>query len=215
MVDSHFYKWSSPDHEARAGMELALLACDRLSLIVETGTSAWGCDSSRLLDMIAKQFGATFASVDIRAEASLWLKYQTSNHTLFFVQDSLDFLTETFPKQFEQEIDFAYLDSFDLDFHNPGPSELHGLREFEKVCRFSRAGTIVLIDDTPAEIDEVPEVFRDYAKQFQEVYNRLPGKGSLVLTKIKDDESFEVLWHSHNLVVRILRADPLSDDNRS
>lgn len=83
MVDFHFSTWSTPGHDGRAGMEQALLACDSLNLMVETGTSAWGCDSSRLLDLVAKKFGNTFVSVDIRAEASMWLKFQTSNHSLF------------------------------------------------------------------------------------------------------------------------------------
>lgn len=215
MVDFHFSTWSTPRHDGRAGMEQALLACDSLNLMVETGTSAWGCDSSRLLDLVAKKFGNTFVSVDIRAEASMWLKFQTSNHSLFFVQDSLEFFRESFPKNFNRNIDFAYLDSFDLDFRNPEPSESHGLQEFESVCRYSRKGTIVLIDDTPAELDEVPEAFRHYAKQFQEVNNRLPGKGSLVLKKIQKNGNFEVLWHSYNLVVRILRANPLLNDSQT
>lgn len=208
LIDCHYRNWSSPSHRTRPGMELALASCDRLQLIVETGTSAWGCDSSRLFDMVARQFGATFASVDIRPEASLWLKHQVSKQTQFFVQDSLEFFRDTFSNHFKNKVDFAYLDSFDLDYSDPAPSESHCLQEFLGVCRFSRAGTIVLIDDTPANLEEIPDNFREISTKYFEEYGRIPGKGSLVRELVKSNNSFKILWESENLVIQILRANP-------
>jgi len=192
-------------------MEIALLACNRFELMVETGTSAWGCDSSRLLDLVARKNDATFLSVDIRPEASLWLRHQVSRKTFFHVQDSIDFFKSTFQKTYNRAIDFAYLDSFDLDFSNPEPSELHCLQEFKNVCRFSRVGTIILIDDTPATLEEVPESFRELAKEYLEKNGRVPGKGSLVRDLVRSDPSFQILWNSENLVIRILRSNPLRE----
>lgn len=209
IIDCHYKHWSSPNHRTRTGMEIAILASDDIHLIVETGTSAWGCDSTRLLDLVAKKSGAIFASVDIRPEASLWLKHQVSKQTMFFVQDSLEFFEETFPRNFKAEIDLAYLDSFDLDFEHPEASELHCYREFEKVCQYSRVGTIILIDDTPSNLDEIPTEHQLVAQQIYQKNDRLPGKGALVLERVKNDGSFEILWHSHNLVVRILKSNPL------
>lgn len=211
LIDYHYKKWSSPNHRTRSGMEVALLACDQINLIVETGTSAWGCDSSRLLDMVARSYGATFASVDLRPEASQWLKHQVSKNTFFFVQDSLEFFSKTFPASFQSKIDFAYLDSYDLDFLDPEPSEKHCLQEFIGLCKFSRSGTIVLIDDTPANLEEVPEPFRNAARIHLNETGRIPGKGSLVRELVKFNDSFKVLWDSDNFVIRINKEDPLSN----
>jgi hypothetical protein len=161
--------------------------------------------------MVAKLKDAKFVTVDIRPEASLWLRHQVSERTSLFVQDSVDFLTNTLAQKFPQKIDFAYLDSFDLDYSDPRPSEEHCWAEFVKVCKFSRIGTVVLIDDSPSNLSEVPEGFQNGAKIYFERHGRLPGKGSLILEKIRSNENFEILWHSENLVIRILKNNPFSD----
>lgn len=209
LIESHFTTWSVQDHSSRKGLEMALASCGDIRLIVETGTSAWGCDSTRLLDRVARMKSAKLFSVDIRPEASHWLKHQLSKQTKLFVQDSIEFFTTTLPRQCPNAIDFAYLDSFDLDYRNPEPSELHCWEEFQYVCRFARIGAIVLIDDTPANFIEVPKEFQSDAKAYFEKNNRLPGKGSLVLHKVKGNEGIEILKHANNLILRILKSDPL------
>ena len=51
LVKAHFTRWSDPAHQNREGLSMALnsLPVGRIT-IVETGTSAYGTDSSRLFD---------------------------------------------------------------------------------------------------------------------------------------------------------------------
>lgn len=209
IVDAHFSKWSIANHPTRKGFEIALESSSALNLIVETGTSAWGCDSSRLFDSIVRFTKGTFLSVDIRAEASEWLKHQTSkSKTRFFIEDSTTFLSQTLPKMVSnKKIDLLYLDSFDLDFQDPAPSELHCLKEFEAALPLCREGTIIIIDDTCASVSEFPEQIKSLAVQYHQRTGRLPGKGSLVLQRIKGDPRFEVLWHQVNLVIKCHSQD--------
>jgi hypothetical protein len=51
LLAAHFDTWSSPNHINRPGFEVAVeLMGDRPMRILETGTSAWGTDSTRLWD---------------------------------------------------------------------------------------------------------------------------------------------------------------------
>lgn len=204
----HFKYWSEANHTSRAGLELALRSVSLPRLIIETGTSAWGCDSSRLLNMYAEFCGAEFISVDIRADASNWLKLQTSKSTRFYVCDSVHFLENTFPREVNKTIDFVYLDSYDLDLTNPLPAENHCLREFNAVLKYSRRGTIIVIDDTRASVAEFPQQDQQIVRIQLKNNGRIPGKGALVLEKIRNNSNFEILWHRENLVVRVLSDSP-------
>ena len=105
LIESHYKTWSEKNHRSRRGLEIALNATEKPKVIVETGTSAWGCDSTRLLDAFARFTHAKFITIDIRQEASEWLKFQVSN-TQFEVDDSVHFLKEVYPLRINQTIDF-------------------------------------------------------------------------------------------------------------
>ena len=59
---------------------------------VETGTSAWGTDSTRLWDNYVTHYGGSFHSVDIRSEPARRLKGQVGKRTRLVTSDSVNFL---------------------------------------------------------------------------------------------------------------------------
>ena len=203
LIKRHYQTWSEEHHMSRPGLEIALHHAINSKQIIETGTSAWGCDSSRLFDSFARFVNANFVSVDIRSAASEWLKFQVTKNTQFYVGDSVYFLQSVYPEHFDTTIDLAYLDSFDLDLSNPLPSELHGLEEFRSVLKYSKTGTIIVVDDTRCSVNEFPPEHRELVERYVKNTGRIPGKGSLILQRINGNRDFEVLWHSENLVVRV------------
>jgi hypothetical protein len=83
LIQNHFSTWSEPDHLNRQIFYLALSAlAGAPARIIETGTSAWGTDSTRLWDSYIRKFGGSFTSVDIRPEASQRLKWQLSKNPM-------------------------------------------------------------------------------------------------------------------------------------
>jgi cephalosporin hydroxylase len=153
------------------------------AVIVETGTSAWGTDSTRLWSSYVKSFGGKFFSVDIRSEPRETLG-DLGPLSLLFVDDSVNFLNN-FNQYCKSKIDLVYLDSFDIDWENPIPAMQHGLKEFESVEKYLKIGSVVVIDDTPI--------------------NQSAGKGALVLTKIKlQPDKYRIIYHNYNLVFEIL-----------
>ena len=116
LVYKHFSTWSSLDHINKRGFEIALKSLDEKSaLIIETGTSAWGTDSTRLWDTYIRKFGGELYSVDIREEASQALIGQMSRRSRLIVDDSVSFLS----KWNGGCPDLYYLDSWDLDLAAP------------------------------------------------------------------------------------------------
>jgi hypothetical protein len=64
------------------------------------------------------------------------------DHITFVESDSVQFL-----KEFDKEIDFLYLDSFDYEKENPLPSQEHHLKEIQVVYNKLKPESIVMIDD--------------------------------------------------------------------
>jgi hypothetical protein len=202
LITSHYRLWSSPSHDTRTGIEIALRELKYPSTILETGTSAWGCDSSRLFDSYVRTFGGRFISVDVRSEPSLWLKHQHSINTSFFVMDSVEFIHDELPKLGIRNIDLCYLDSWDLDFLKPELSAQHHLNEFQACLPYLRSGSIVVVDDQPSSLSQIPVEYHTKARQFLESHGFLPGKASFILREIAGSKKFETLWSDRNLVFK-------------
>lgn len=198
LVSSHFLEHSHPTHVNRVGLTFALRQLGgRPALIVETGSSAWGTNSSLLFDSYVREFGGVFWTVDIREEAASDLRQKLSEHSRAFVGDSVEFLDEfEFPDHFSR-ISLVYLDSYDLDLENPEPAMQHGLAEFNAVHPFLAKGSIMVVDDTPIEFsllgDQAWEHFRDDGF--------VPGKGALILRSPLIDQ-YDLLYHHYNLVLK-------------
>ena len=203
ICDSHFRSWSTEEHINRSGLTLGITALSvQNPVIFETGTSAYGVDSSRLFDRIVTKFSGKFISVDINPQPKRALAFQHSKRTKFFVEDSVTFIRNTLPKEVDH-IDLCYLDSWDVDWSNPLPSAEHGLNEFEAVKKFLKPGSILIIDDTPSSIEFIPEPYKKVVLDFEKEFGVLPGKGAFIYKSLQADGFATLLSHQYNLVLKV------------
>jgi len=199
LTNWHFRAYSDPGHINRVGLTLALRQLDENpALVIETGTSAWGTDSSRLFAQYVESFGGAFYTVDIRKEPSDRLEGALGKSSHLIVGDSVSFL-EGFdlPTGFKK-VDLAYLDSWDLDLENPLPAMEHGLKEWKALYPLLGPGSIVVIDDTPIEW----HLLGDKAKFQAKDKTHIAGKGRLILQDDAVFEHFQMLYHHYNVVMK-------------
>lgn len=203
LIDSHFGQWSQPDHQNRQGLSLALsLLSERAATIIETGTSAYGTDSSRLFDSYVRNFGGNFYTVDIHPYPSKRLRFAKSKKTHFFVMDSTDFLENFSRITSEMSADLIYLDSWDVDWGNPLASAEHGRKELIAIRTLLRTGTIIVVDDTPVSMKWIPSSSQDIATEFEIEFGVLPGKGAFYNQALQGI-NFTVIHHDYNLVIYV------------
>lgn len=204
IIEHHFATYSEPNHVNRASLTRALRLLDgNPARILETGSSAWGTNSSRLFDHYVRRFGGVFVTIDIRPRAATRLRTDVSPNTAMWVGDSQRVMKELI-RRAEAPFDFVYLDSFDLDDNDPLPSMLHGFGEFLLLEKLTKAGSIIVIDDTPRDWDEYANVGGRRSERFASPWGELmPGKGSLV-TRFLDSSRYEMIGHEYQLSVRRL-----------
>ncbi len=201
LLDLHFQIWSDSNHINRKGLSLALMSASvENPVIVETGTSAYGTDSSRLFDSFARKFEGKFYSVDIQKSPSRRLKYVISKRTIFFVMDSLEFLKKFESLTGTKKIDLVYLDSWDVDWKDPIQSALHGKAELFELRPYIKPGTVLVVDDTPCSLEWIPIEFRSVAIEFKNNHGVLPGKGAFFETALTGLK-YRILYHEYNLVL--------------
>lgn len=198
LCEYHFRVWSDPQHINRVGLTFSLRQLGgRPALIVETGTSAWGTDSSRLFAAYTESFGGSFWSVDSRELPSTRLG-DLGGSVHFAVDDSVNFLSNfEIPPPYES-VSLAYLDSWDLNLENPAPAMEHGLREWHALLPLLAPGSIVVVDDTPIEF----LLFGESITHSGYGGDAIPGKGALILKDPFFLSHFEVLYHHYNLVMK-------------
>ncbi|MBA3815915.1 MAG: hypothetical protein H0X29_05245 [Parachlamydiaceae bacterium] len=131
---------------------LDLLKHRQAKVLVETGTARDGDKnfsgdggSTIIFGDWASQNNALLFTVDISSQAIENARISTIKFTdsiIFCCSDSISFL-----KDFNQSIDFLYLDSFDYDFNNPLPSQQHHLYEIMAAYPKLHADSIVMVDD--------------------------------------------------------------------
>lgn len=201
LVYRHFETWSQRDHVNLQGFLVALQSLSGApARIFETGTSAWGTDSTRLWDSYIRNFGGQMWSVDISEAPSLRLHGQLSRNSHLIVEDSIDFIDRFRAAQTTNRIDLCYLDSWDLDWRDPEPAEIHGFREWEAIKPLLGNGSILIVDDTPLELSWVPENVRHLAAEHLRTRGRLPGKGFLINQELRERPDVKKLWHGYNCV---------------
>lgn len=200
----HFLFWSELNHINRNGLTLALNGLNTSpAIIVETGTSAWGTDSTRLWNSYVSSFGGNLYSVDIRPEPREVLG-NLGPFTKLFVDDSVNFLKNLHHHNVSK-VDLVYLDSFDIDWQNPYPAMKHGLLEFEAIEKYLKPGSIIVIDDTPSSKIFIPEEAHEIVHKVKSEIGVVPGKGALVLSKIMlKPNNFKIIYHHYNLVFRVV-----------
>lgn len=207
VISTHFGSYADREHPCKPTLSHALhLLGGKRAVIIETGSSAWGCNSSMLFDLYVSAFGGSFDSVDLRAEPSLALSRRCSNRSRFWVGDSCTWIS-SLSTQLKESPDLVYLDSWDVDPSCPVESALHGLSEFIRLIPCLRAGSLVLIDDTPVDYETARDVQGDkWASDWLESSKRFgfpPGKGSLVLRYVRGMSGFEVVEHKYQLLIRV------------
>jgi hypothetical protein len=94
----------------------------------------------------------------------------------------------------------CYLDSWDLNWEDPTPAEIHGLNEWLAIAPLVGAGTVLMIDDSPASLEWVPEHLQLRGRELLEKRGYLPGKGSLIDKELANDPACEKVWHGYNSV---------------
>lgn len=201
VVRSHFRQRNLLGHVNRIPMTKALdLLKRRKALIVETGSSAHGTDSTRLWATYVELFGGRLISVDISAGPSEELGFLGSFVQLH-VDDSVEFLRNLKLPQGFDKIDLLFLDSCDVDLSNPGASAEHGRSELLAALGLLGTGSLVLIDDTPRET----KLWGNNAELAEQHLLRtgvIPGKGSAILRDKDLMSHFEVLYHSYAILLR-------------
>jgi hypothetical protein len=170
--------------------------------IIETGTSAYGTDSSRLFDSYVRNFGGDFYTVDINTYPARHLRFAKSRRSNFFVMDSVQFLNSFSKIASEKSVHLIYLDSWDVDWSNPYASAEHGRKELVAIRPLLRTGTIIVIDDTPASMNWIPISSQDTASRFKEEFGVLPGKGAF-FNQALEGIDFRVIHHDYNLVLSV------------
>jgi len=203
LINHHFSQYSSHNHPCKDSLSIALNELQgNPAQIVETGSSAWGVNSSLLFDSYVNSFGGNLYSVDIRSKPMLGLIWSATKNSIFYCNDSVNFL-----KKFsKQNISLLYLDSCDVDWTNPLPSSIHGLNEFLSILPNLSPGTLLLIDDTPSNIEVMKKVHPNRLKDFElfkKKYDFYPGKGSLVLNYLQQRSIGKLINHDYQVLWRL------------
>jgi hypothetical protein len=203
LVAFHFHHHSSSDHVCRKTLHAALEKLNNQpACILETGSSAWGSNSSLLFDSYVTRFGGQFESVDLRIEPSITLQEKCSGKTILHCDDSVNFLEKWSKNNPSKKIDLLYLDSWDVNWLNPTPSALHGLAEFIASSPNLREGSLLLIDDTPVNPDYFVSAQSELGafNQYRLIHGFYPGKGSLVKQLLISLGRGQELLHHYQLL---------------
>jgi hypothetical protein len=170
-------------------------------VILETGSSAWGTNSSLLFDSYVNSFGGAFASVDLRPEPMFRLRSLCTERSEFFCDDSVSFLRKIAAQGLHP--DLVYLDSWDVDWADPLASALHGFHEFLVVFPLLRNGALLLVDDTPANSDVMLKVQPTnivHFQRFSRIYGFAPGKGALIKNFLVKNAIGKEMTHEYQLL---------------
>ena len=203
LVFRHFRFWSHLNHP-NVGAFLRVLGelGGKPAVIVETGTSAWGTDSTRLWARYVQKFGGELWSVDLRREASQRMRGQLKGNVHLVVGDSVEFLHGAkYPKA-----DLYFLDSWDVDWSDPDPAAHHGYKEFQAIQNSLRIGDIVIIDDTPRDYNFLPNSIIANLEDGRLKTDPMPGKGALVFQEIQSDAKYKILYHEYSLVIKVIQT---------
>ena len=204
LLDHHFSNYSEASHTCRETLTAALMALNcRPACIIETGSSAWGTNSSLLFDSYVSSFGGRFETVDIRMSPSFKLYKQCCSNSIFFCDDSITFLKKWSKNNPDKKIDLLYLDSWDVNWYEPNRSSLHGLGEFLAISRNLKTGSLLLVDDTPLDALQLKNVQPELVEPFEEYFQRncfYPGKGSLIKQLLKSVGRGHEISHKYQLL---------------
>ncbi|WP_068471337.1 class I SAM-dependent methyltransferase [Candidatus Protochlamydia phocaeensis] len=175
---------STDKRYASLKLALDLMSQRQAKIVVETGTARCGAQgfigdgsATLIFGEWALDHGSLLYSVDINPDAITAARMSIGPYNpnvQLVCQDSIAFLS-----QFNQSIDFLYLDSFDYDIFNPGPSQEHHLKEILAVYPKLTDNSVIMIDDC-----DVPG----------------GGKGALVIPYLID-KGWKVLYSGYQVIL--------------
>lgn len=201
----HFQLWSDPSHINKpAFLKVIKFLNGKPARILETGTSAWGTDSTRLWDRYIQQYGGELVSIDIRHEPANRLKKHMNKRTTLLIGDSIKVL-----EQIKTNFDLYFFDSFDLDLENPELSANHGYAEYLQIKNRLKIGDIIYIDDTPINFEKLNEK----SANFLNTHRVLPGKGAFVIPDLLASFEIEVMHHEYSFIAVIRALTPRMKTN--
>jgi len=184
---------------------LELLKTFENPTIVETGSSAWGVNSSTLFDTYINKYGGEFHTVDINPYTTNKVQQSISTLSKAYNRDSVEFL-----KNFNKKIDAVYLDSYDIDWLNYEPAAQHGKKEMEALLPHLKDKSIILIDDTPSSPFFLP--FRNdqqcLVSNLFDITSSMPGKGMYaeeVLQANADKFRYTKVLHMYAVIFEVER----------
>lgn len=172
--------------------------------ILETGSSAWGTNSTALWDAYVQTAGGRVWSVDIRRQPSRILVDGVSPQTTLTCDDSVTFLRRWARRHPQEVVNLVYLDSWDVSFRSPMPAAIHCLHEFLAIESHLRDGSLLLIDDSPGASEWVPDEFRDQALAFHARHGIFPGKGMLVDLLLQLRPNVRKIHHRYQVLYEFL-----------
>lgn len=123
-----------------------------------------GC-STYLFDEFINHYDGQLLSVDISKDNCEHAEKMVSKKTKITVSDSVKFLWDL---NIKENIDFVYLDSFDVEIHDPIPSQLHHLKELCALINKLNKGTLIVIDDHDAFFTDGKIGKSQYVNKFME-----------------------------------------------
>lgn len=172
-------------------------------IILETGIASAGTQSTYLFNEYIRKYGGRFWSVDLN-------KYLVDSHsgnmcpgTTLVHDDSVSFFNSWINSNPTLNPNVIYLDSYDLDFYNPHPSAMHGLKEYLAILPSVKKNTLLLIDDTPSNpywLDTRGELYTNMIEYYKN-NNNLPGKGQYVVGLEKKTET---LIHNYQVLYKFI-----------
>jgi hypothetical protein len=206
LVRHHFAQRSSLDHHSFGSMRQAIhLLGQSPSVILETGMSAWGTNSSLLFDDYVCCFGGEFFTVDIRLRPLLQMRGVVSHQTELICDDSVRYLRRWVRSNPGRKADLVYLDSYDLNPRSPYAAAVHGIREYLAIRPALGKGSLLLVDDTPIDPDVCPPEWRHDAESFLEREGVMPGKGMLVVPYLDSTHAVTKIHHGYQVLYRFDR----------
>lgn len=174
------------------------------AVIIETGSSFSGIKSTNLFDSYVKKYGGRLYSVDINAQLLQQIRTEVSEATELVCDDSVEFLRDFASNYPSVKPNLVYLDSMDIDWLSPEPSEIHGFNEFLAVKPLFEKGSLLLIDDTPSSpswLDVREGCYHDMIKYYDE-HEAMPGKGAKVVKELAKTGEAEIIHHYYQYFVR-------------
>ena len=130
--------------------------------------------------------GSKVFTVDVDPVATNTCKKIVSDNVDIFTGDSVKYLSDLSNKFYEKKINVSmfFLDSYDVEWINPGESAEHHLKEIKCIENLLNEKTIVVVDDAPIMCPltqtESQENSLEVIKQSPAPQPFIGGKGSLV-----------------------------------